>query len=67
MLEKLYDLLEKLYDLLENSETEECKSVSDFLTEHVKRDDEIGDMFLTVVRNTRRAGFKSGVRAVICY
>lgn len=57
-------MLEKLYDLIENSEAEESKSVMDFLA-HYASADEIEDAFLLAVHDTRRAGFKAGVKAVL--
>ena len=57
-------MLEKLYDLIENTETEESKSVMDFLAQYVGTD-EIEDAFLLAIHDTRRAGFKAGVKAVM--
>ncbi len=58
-------MLEKLYDLIENSEAEESKSVMDFLSQYAGKCGEMEDAFLSAVRDTRRAGFKAGVKAVM--
>lgn len=57
-------MLEKLYDLIENQEGEESKSVMDFLAQFAV-DEKTEDAFLAAVRDTRRLGFKAGVKAVM--
>lgn len=57
-------MLEKLYDMIENHMGEESKSVTDFLSRFAK-DSETEEAFLTAVRDTRRTGFKAGVKAVM--
>lgn len=58
-------MLEKLYDIIENTEAEESKTVTEFLSKYAGRCGELEDNFLAAVRDSRKAGFKIGVKAVL--
>lgn len=57
-------MLEMLYDLIENQEAEETPSVMDFISRFAT-DGDAEEMFLAAVHDTRLAGFKAGVKAVV--
>lgn len=57
-------MLEMLYDLIESQETEETPSVMDFIARFATGGD-AEEMFLVAVRDTRLAGFKAGVKAMV--
>ncbi|MCD8157690.1 MAG: hypothetical protein LUD77_02010 [Clostridiales bacterium] len=56
-------MLEKLYNQINRKE--ETASTLLFLSEYVKGNDEMEELFLKAIRDTHHTGFKDGMRTAI--